>query len=61
MGILESRQGGRYTITDLSPSRLVTPFNLFLSVPEEDLRKQFEARAAVELDLVRLCVVRANN
>ena len=61
MGILESRQGGRYTITDLSPSRLVTPFNLFLSVPEEDLRKQFEARATVELDLVRLCVVRANN
>ena len=61
MGILESRQGGRYTITDLSPSRLVTPFNLLLSVPEEDLRKQFEARAAVELDLVRLCVERADN
>ena len=29
MRILESRQGGRYTVTDLSPSRLVTPFNLF--------------------------------
>ena len=61
MRILESRQGGRYTVTDLSPSRLVTPFNLFLSVPEKDLRKQFEARAAVELDLVRLCVERADD
>ena len=28
MGILESRQGGRYTVTDLSPTRLVTPFNV---------------------------------
>jgi GntR family transcriptional repressor for pyruvate dehydrogenase complex len=61
MGILESRQGGRYTVTDLSPTRLVTPFNVFLSVPDEDLRKQFEARAVVELELVRFCVERAND
>ena len=30
-------------------------------MPEKDLRKQFEARAAVELDLVRLCVERADD
>ena len=61
MGILESRQGGRYTVTDLSPNRLVTPFNVLLSVADEDLHMQFEARAVVELELVRFCVERAND
>ena len=61
MGILESRQGGRYMVTDLSPTRLVTPFNILLSVADHDLQVQFEARAAVELELVRLCVERAND
>lgn len=60
MGILESRQGGRYMVTDLSANRLVTPFNILLSVADDDLQKQFEARAVVELELVRLCVERAN-
>lgn len=61
MGILESRQGGRYMVTDLSPTRLVTPFNVLLSVADADLHQQFEARAAVELELVRLCVERATD
>jgi GntR family transcriptional regulator, transcriptional repressor for pyruvate dehydrogenase complex len=58
MGVLESRQGGRYTVTDLSPSRLVTPFNLMLSVSDHDIRVQSEARAVVELELVRFCTER---
>ena len=61
MGILESRQGGRYMVTDLSPTRLVTPFNVLLSVADDDLEVQFEARAVVELELVRFCVERAND
>jgi len=61
MGILESRQGGRYMVTDLSPTRLVTPFNVLLSVADDDIEKQFEARAVVELELVRLCVKRASD
>ena len=61
MGILESRQGGRYMVTDLSPTRLVTPFNVLLSVSDDDLQVQFEARAVVELELVRFCVERAND
>ena len=61
MGILESRQGGRYMVTDLSPTRLVTPFNVLLSVADDDLHVQFEARAVVELELVRFCVERAND
>lgn len=60
MGVLESRQGGRYTITDLSPSRLVAPFNTMLSVADYDVHEQFEARTVVELELVRLCAERAS-
>lgn len=60
IGVLESRQGGRYTITDLTPSRLVTPFNVLLSVAEHDLQAQFEARAVIELELVRFCTERAD-
>jgi GntR family transcriptional repressor for pyruvate dehydrogenase complex len=61
IGILESRQGGRYTVTDLSPSRLVTPFSVLMSVAEQDILKQFEARAVVEVELVRLCTERADD
>lgn len=60
IGVLKSRQGGRYLITDLTPSRLITPFNVLLSVAEHDLQVQFEARSVIELELVRLCVLRAS-
>ena len=59
MGVLESRQGGRYTVTDLSPSRLVAPFNVMLSVGDYDVNEHFEARTVVDLELVRLCTIRA--
>ena len=60
MGVLESRQGGHYAVTDLSPSRLVAPFNIMLSVGDYDVDEHFEARKVVDLDLVRLCCRRAN-
>lgn len=60
MGVLESRQGGRYTVTDLSPSRLVEPFNIMLSVADYDVNEHFEARSVVECELVRLCTERAS-
>jgi GntR family transcriptional repressor for pyruvate dehydrogenase complex len=59
MGVLESRQGGRYTVTDLSPSRLVAPFNVMLSVSDYDVNAHFEARTVVDLELIRLCTERA--
>jgi GntR family transcriptional repressor for pyruvate dehydrogenase complex len=59
MGVLASRQGGRYTVTDLSPSRLVAPFNTMLAVADYDVHQQFEARSVVDLELVRLCTERA--
>ena len=61
MGVLESRQGGRYTVTDLSPSRLVAPFNTMLSFADYDVNEHFEARAVVDLELVRLCTLRVND
>lgn len=60
MGMLESRQGGRYTVTDLSPSRLVAPFNLMMSVADQDVAENFEARTVVDIELVRLCCERAS-
>jgi GntR family transcriptional repressor for pyruvate dehydrogenase complex len=59
MGVLESRQGGRYTVTDLSFSRLVTPFNVLLSVGDYDVHEHFEARTHVDLEVIRLAVLRA--
>jgi GntR family transcriptional regulator, transcriptional repressor for pyruvate dehydrogenase complex len=59
MGVLESRQGGRYSVTDLSPSRLVAPFNAMLSVAEYDIAEHFECRSIVDVELVRLCTRRA--
>lgn len=59
LGVLESRQGGRYTVTDLSPSRLVAPLQFIMFVKNYDVDAHFEARAAVDLELVRLCSARA--
>jgi GntR family transcriptional regulator, L-lactate dehydrogenase operon regulator len=60
MGVLESRQGGRYTVTHLSPSRLIAPFNVMLSVADYNVNEHFEARDIVDVELVRLCTERAN-
>ena len=60
MGVLESRQGRRYTVTDLSPSRLVAPFNSMMSFAEYDVNDLFESRALVDLELVRLCTLKAS-
>ena len=59
MGVLESRQGGRYTVTDLSPARLAAPFNIMLSGGDYDVDEHFEARAVVELELISLAARRA--
>jgi GntR family transcriptional repressor for pyruvate dehydrogenase complex len=59
MGVLESRQGGRYMVTDLSPSRLIAPFNVMLSVGDYDVNEHFEARTIVDLELIRLAAERA--
>jgi GntR family transcriptional repressor for pyruvate dehydrogenase complex len=59
MGVLASRQGGRYTVTDLSPARLAAPFNVMFG-GAYDVNEHFEARETVEVQLVRLCTERAS-
>lgn len=59
MGVLSSRQGGRYTITDLSPARMVAPFNTMLSIADYSVHEQFGARSVVDIELVRLCAEHA--
>ena len=58
-GILESRQGGRYTVTEMSPRRLIAPFNAILSRLDYDPQTHFETRVVVDCELVRLCAQRA--
>lgn len=60
MGVLESRQGRRYTVTDLSPSRLVAPFNSMMSFADYDVHDLFQSRALIDLELVRLCTLNAS-
>ncbi|MCP4384762.1 MAG: FadR family transcriptional regulator [Hyphomicrobiales bacterium] len=60
IGVLESRQGGRYTVTDLSPERLVAPFDVMLSIGDYDVEEQFEPRYVVDVELIRLCTERAS-
>ena len=55
MGLLESRQGGRHTVTDLSPGRLASPFTGMMPVTDYDVSAHFQAREVVDLALVRLC------
>lgn len=59
MGVLASRQGGRYTVTDLSPARMAVPFNVMFGA-DYDVNEHFEARVTVETTLVRLCAERAS-
>lgn len=61
MGVLESRQGGRYTVTDLSPSRMVAPLNAMLSVNDYNLKEHFESRALIDVELARLCAKNATD
>lgn len=61
LGVLESRQGGRYMVTDLSPGRLSTPLQFLMFVKDYDVAVHFEARAAVDLELVRLANERASD
>jgi GntR family transcriptional repressor for pyruvate dehydrogenase complex len=61
LGVVESRQGGRCYITDLSPARLIAPVQLVLPIKDENLDQLHEARALVEGELVALAAQRASD
>jgi GntR family transcriptional repressor for pyruvate dehydrogenase complex len=58
LGVVESRQGGRCYVTDLSPSRLVAPLQMIIGIDESNVDALYEARVAVEGELVRLGALR---
>ena len=61
LGVVESRQGGRCYVTDLSPARLVAPLQMIIAVDESNVDALYEARVAVESELIRLGVERATD
>lgn len=58
LGIVESRQGGRCYVTDLSPARLVAPLQMVIAIDESNVDALYEARCAVEAELLKLGVRR---
>lgn len=58
MGVVESRQGGRCYVTDLTPQRLLAPVQLVIAVDETNVDALFEARVAVESQLLRIGATR---
>lgn len=59
LGVAESRQGGRYYITDLSTTRLIKPLQFIVLLQEYDAEAHLAARIAVDVALVRLACERA--
>jgi GntR family transcriptional regulator, transcriptional repressor for pyruvate dehydrogenase complex len=61
LGVVESRQGGRCYVTDLSPARLMAPLQMIISIDETNVDALFEARVAIEGELLRLDAKRITN
>ena len=59
LGVVESRQGGRCYVTDLAPARLVAPLQMVIAIDETNVDALYEARVAVEGEVVRLAAARA--
>jgi len=59
LGVVESQQGGRYYVTDLSTSRLIKPIEFIVLLQDYDAEAHLEAREAIDLTLVRLACARA--
>jgi GntR family transcriptional repressor for pyruvate dehydrogenase complex len=61
LGVVESRQGGRCYVTDLSPSRLIAPIQMVIGIDESNVDALYEGREAVEGELLRLGVGRVTD
>ena len=61
MGVVESRQGGRCYVTDLTPARLLAPVQMVIAVDETNVDALFEARVVVESEMLRLGASRISN
>ena len=61
LGVVESRQGGRCYVTDLSPSRLVAPLQMVIAIDESNVDALYEARAEVEGSVLKLVAARVTD
>ena len=59
-GILETRQGGRCSVTNLDPARISKPFQFLVALDSNHFGALFEARNVVETELVRLGTPKAS-
>jgi GntR family transcriptional regulator, transcriptional repressor for pyruvate dehydrogenase complex len=53
LGLVETRQGGRCSVTDLSVARLFQPFQVAMTLNENNIEQLYQARVAVECELTR--------
>ena len=61
LGVVETRQGGRCSVTDLKPSRLAAPLQFLIAIDESNVDALYEARVVVEGELLRLGAARASD
>lgn len=61
LGVVESRQGGRCYVTDLSPARLMAPLQMVIAIDESNVDALYEARVAIEGELIRLSARRVSD
>lgn len=59
LGVVETRQGGRCSVTDLKPERLAAPVQMLIALDERNIDSLYEARMAVEGELLALGALRA--
>ena len=58
LGVVESRKGGRCSVTDLEISRLLAPLQFVIGLNESNLDALYQARLVNECGLIRLCAAR---
>jgi GntR family transcriptional repressor for pyruvate dehydrogenase complex len=61
LGVVESRQGGRCYVTDLSPARLMAPLQMVIAIDESNVDALYEARSAIESEILKLGVARVTD
>ena len=59
LGVVETRQGGRCSVTDLKPSRLAAPLQFLVALDDRNVDALYEARSTLEGDLLALGAPRA--
>jgi GntR family transcriptional regulator, transcriptional repressor for pyruvate dehydrogenase complex len=60
LGLVETRQGGRCYVTDLSVARLFQPFQVAMALNESNIDQLYQARVAVECELARRAAANLN-